>query len=149
MSMADEGRRRASAHVERDSSGFDLAGLGNMGSIGSGGSAAGGGAGGNVADRRRSTSYLPSASFHAPEMLVNDEDNELFMSDEFRMYCYKVKNRTLFLFLFASSSQERRLPRVFHSSFFGALSWLARMRSRLGPTARGTARSLCVPEDRL
>ena len=83
--MADQDTRRASAHVERDNSGFGLSGLSGVG---------GGAAGGStIAERRRSTSLLPSGSIHGPEMLANDEDNELFMSDEFRMYCYKVRNR--------------------------------------------------------
>lgn len=89
--MADQDTRRASAHVERDNSGFGLSGLSGGGSgVGVGGGAAGGS---TIAERRRSTSFLPSGSLHGPEMLANDEDNELFMSDEFRMYCYKVRNR--------------------------------------------------------
>ena len=89
--MADQDTRRASAHVERDNSGFGLSGLSGGGSgVGVGGGAAGGS---TIAERRRSTSFLPSGSIHGPEMLANDEDNELFMSDEFRMYCYKVRNR--------------------------------------------------------
>ena len=84
--MADQDNRRASAHVERDNSGFGLSGLSGGGSgVGVGGGAAGGS---TIAERRRSTSFLPSGSIHGPEMLANDEDNELFMSDEFRMYCY-------------------------------------------------------------
>ena len=91
--MAEQGTRRASAHVERDSGGFDPAGLG--GGFGASSSGGGGGVGGGNAaaaeQRRRSTSFLPSSTLHGPETLVNDEDNELFMSDEFRMYCYKVR----------------------------------------------------------
>lgn len=97
LSMGEQGTRRASAHVERESSGFDLAGLTGGGTsgvrVGGGGSAAG------AAERRRSTSFLPSSTLHGPETLVNDEDNELFMSDEFRMYCYKVRIGALLFFL--------------------------------------------------
>ena len=86
--MADRDFRRASAHVERGNSRFDLAGLGGGIGANAGGVGVGVGAG-NIAatpERRRSTSFL-----HGPEMVASDEDNELFMSDEFRMYCYKVR----------------------------------------------------------
>jgi len=39
--------------------------------------------------RRRSSSFSQSA-LHVAAQGVDDDDNELFMSDEFRMYCYKV-----------------------------------------------------------
>ena len=74
--------RRASAHVERDNSGFDLSGLSGGGS----GVGGGGGAAGCKHHRRAPPLHvLPSlGSLHGPEMLANDEDNELFMSDEFQ-----------------------------------------------------------------
>ena len=114
-SMADERMRRASAHVERDCGGFDLAGMRN---IGGGGSSAGG-TGSNVAERRRSTSFLSSGTLHAPEVHVNEEDNELFMSDEFRMYCYKVRCGLFFLSCFRVLVAEcRRRLRAFRFVIF-------------------------------
>jgi len=118
--MADHhAPRRASAHVERDHSGFDLAGFVSSGS--SGGVVAGNiGAGAaaaptSAAERRRSTSFLPSPfSSHGPEM-VSDEDNELFLSDEFRMYCYKV--RVFGERRKAISASRRRMRDVFFSFF--------------------------------
>jgi hypothetical protein len=118
--MADHhAPRRASAHVERDHSGFDLAGFVSSGS--SGGVVAGNiGAGAaaaptSAAERRRSTSFLPSpSSSHGPEM-VSDEDNELFLSDEFRMYCYKV--RVFGERRKAISASRRRMRDVFFSFF--------------------------------
>ena len=142
--MSEPGPRRDAAHVERDSSGFDLSGLG-------GGTGAGGvGLGGSAAtERRRSTSFLPSSALHGPETLVNDEDNELFMSDEFRMYCYKVRIGACFslspsilvnglyacaILLVASSS-----------SSFAPLSRLAKDEAMLRPTRLGQLSIFCGP----
>ena len=128
--MDPDTRRRASAHVER---GFDNSGFGFSG--GGSGDVGGGAGGSNIAERRRSTSFLASA----PDMSA--EDNELFMSDEFRMYCYKVRGERVrgildFFPLLSSSTYAARFSSFFSSLFFVS-SCLAQDEPELRPTHQG------------